>query len=459
MEVLVMDTPMMVSGIILVITFIGIFTEGVHGFHRAKFALGGAGAMVLAGQYFGFYDPELAIEAIDWNVIFLLGAMMTIVAIMIPTGGFQMMAYRIADLSKGRLFLLLAMMGTLVTVLSLLLDNVTTVVIFGPLIILICRSMNISPIPYLLAAALLSDTGGVATLVGDPPNLMIGSAAGIGFNTFFYHMGGIVLIAWIATLFAMKVIFKKELSVKPQLQDFSQREELHDPYTWKVSLIVLGIMVIGFIMHRTLHWEAWFVAGMGLTLLVFFGKEVDMDEHFADVELTLLMFFMALFIIVGGVEHSRFLEYIGQFILPFVREDLLTACILLMWVAAFLSAFIDNIPFTAAMIPIILGLEAQGVNVNALWWALAAGVGMGGNGSHLGSTANVFIVTISEKLAKDEGRPELAITPGLWIRKGSPVMILTLIICSIVMATFFDFYSNPEANIGNEPGEVMELAE
>ena len=459
MEVLVMDTPMMVSGIILVITFIGIFTEGVHGFHRAKFALGGAGAMVLAGQYFGFYDPELAIEAIDWNVIFLLGAMMTIVAIMIPTGGFQMMAYRIADLSKGRLFLLLAMMGTLVTVLSLLLDNVTTVVIFGPLIILICRSMNISPIPYLLAAALLSDTGGVATLVGDPPNLMIGSAAGIGFNTFFYHMGGIVFLAWMATLFAMKVIFKKELSVKPQLQDFSQREELHDPYTWKVSLIVLGIMVIGFIMHRTLHWEAWFVAGMGLTLLVFFGKEVDMDEHFADVELTLLMFFMALFIIVGGVEHSRFLEYIGQFILPFVREDLLTACILLMWVAAFLSAFIDNIPFTAAMIPIILGLEAQGVNVNALWWALAAGVGMGGNGSHLGSTANVFIVTISEKLAKDEGRPELAITPGLWIRKGSPVMILTLIICSIVMATFFDFYSNPEANIGNEPGEVMELAE
>jgi len=459
MEVLVMDTPMMVSGIILVITFIGIFTEGVHGFHRAKFALGGAGAMVLAGQYFGFYNPELAIESIDWNVIFLLGAMMTIVAIMIPTGGFQMMAYRIADLSKGRLFLLLAMMGTLVTVLSLLLDNVTTVVIFGPLIILICRSMNVSPIPYLLAAALLSDTGGVATLVGDPPNLMIGSAAGIGFNTFFYHMGGIVFIAWIATLFAMKIIFKKELAVKPELQDFSQREELHDPYTWKVSLIVLAIMVVGFIMHRTLHWEAWFVAGMGLTLLVFLGKEVDMDEHFADVELTLLMFFMALFIIVGGVEHSRFLEYIGQFILPFVREDLLTACILLMWVAAFLSAFIDNIPFTAAMIPIILGLEAQGVNVNALWWALAAGVGMGGNGSHLGSTANVFIVTISEKLAKDEGRPELAITPGLWIRKGSPVMILTLIICSIVMATFFDFYANPEANIGTEPGEVMELAE
>ena len=448
MEVLEMDTAMMVSGIILVITFVGIFTEGVHGFHRAKFALGGAGAMVLAGQYFGFYSPDLALESIDWNVIFLLGAMMTVVAIMIPTGGFQMLAYRIADFSKGRLFLLLAMMGTLVTVLSLLLDNVTTVVIFGPLIILICQSMKINPIPYLLAAALLSDTGGVATLVGDPPNLMIGSAAGIDFNTFFYHMGSIVFVAWVATLFALKFIFKKELAQTPVLQDFSQQEEMKDPYTWKVSLIVLGIMVVGFIMHRTLHWEAWFVAGMGLTLLVFFGKEVDMDEHFADVELTLLIFFMALFIIVGGVEHSHFLEYIGQFILPFVQEDLLTAAILLMWVAAIMSAFIDNIPFTAAMIPIILGLEQQGVNVNALWWALAAGVGMGGNGSHLGSTANVFIVTISEKLAKDQGDPSLAITPGLWFKKGAPIMVLTLIICSIIMTTFFGFYSNPSAAIG-----------
>ena len=293
--------------------------------------------------------------------------------------------------------------------------------------------------------------------MGDPPNLMIGSAAGIGFNTFFYHMGGIVFVAWIATLFFMKVLFKKELSVTPPLQDFSQQEEIKDPYTWKASLIVLGIMVVGFVLHRTLHWEAWFVAGLGLTLLVFFGKDVDMDEHFADVELTLLLFFMALFIIVGGVEHSKFLEYIGQFILPFVREDLLTACILLMWLAAFLLAFIDNIPSTAAMIPIILGLEQQGVNVNALWWALAAGVGMGGNGSHPGSSVNVFIETISEKLAKDEGNPNLAITPGLWFRKGSPVMVLPLIICSISMTVFFDFYANPETNIDDPTTARVEM--
>ncbi|MDT8397445.1 MAG: ArsB/NhaD family transporter [Pseudomonadales bacterium] len=441
MELLVWDTPMMVSAIILAITFTGIFTEGVHGFHRAKFALAGAGAMVIFGQYFGFYNPELALEAIDWNVVFLLGAMMSIVAIMIPTGGFQALAYTMADMSKGRLFLLLVMMGSLVTVLSLMLDNVTTVVIFGPLIILICQALRISAIPYLLAAALLSDTGGVATLVGDPPNLMIGSAADINFNTFFFHMGGIVFLAWVGTLFSLKFLFRKELSVIPAKPDFSREELIKDPQTWNASLVVLGIMVVGFILHNALNWEPWFVAGLGLTILVFIGKNVDMDDYFAEVELSLLMFFMALFILVGGVEHSHFLEYVGQFILPFVEEDLLTATIVLMWVAAILSAMIDNIPFTAAMIPIILGMETQGINVAPLWWALAAGVGMGGNGTHLGSTANVFIVTISEKMAKDAGDPSLAITPGLWFRKGTPVMILTLLICTAVMVVFFDFFS------------------
>ena len=443
METLEWSPGMLASGLILAVTFVGIFTEGVHGFHRAKVALAGAGTMVIVGQLMGFYNPDLAVEAIDWNVVFLLGAMMTIVAIMIPTGGFQSLAYTIAELSGGRLFFLMAMMGTLVTVLSLLLDNVTTVVIFGPLIILICQSLKVSAIPFLLAAALLSDTGGVATLVGDPPNLMIGSAADIDFNTFFIHMGGIVFVAWIATLFFLKVLFKKELAVTPATPDFSKREKIVDPRTWKASLIVLGVMVVGFIMSRSLGWEPWFVAGIGLTVILFVGKDVNMDEHFADVELTLLMFFMSLFIIVGGVEHSQFLEYLAQFIVPFVESDILMATIMLMWGAAFLSAAIDNIPFTAAAIPIILGMETQGINVAPLWWALALGVGMGGNGTHLGSTANVFIVTISEKMAKDAGDPSLAITPWLWFKKGSPVMLLTLVICTVIVYTFFPFFEAP----------------
>lgn len=440
---LIFDTPMMVSAIILVITFVAIFTEGIHKIHRTKVAMLGAAAMVIAGQRFGFYDPELAIEAIDWNVVFLLGAMMTVVAIMIPTGGFQSIAYTMAKLSRGRLFLLMVMLGTAVTVLSLLLDNVTTVIIFGPLIILICQALRVSPIPFLLAAALLSDTGGVATLVGDPPNLMIGSAAGIDFNTFFIHMGGIVFVAWITTVFTLKYLFRDKLAVKPEKPNFETEDVITDKKTWYAAIGVLCVMVVLFILHNTLHWEAWVVAALGLTALLFVNRKMEIDEYLADIELSLLMFFVSLFVIVGGVEHSQFLMFIGQFIQPFVENDLLMACIVLMWCAAILSAMIDNIPFTAAMIPIILGMEAQGINVSPLWWALALGVGMGGNGSHLGSTANVFIVTLTERLAKKENKPSLAITPGMWFRKGTPVMLITLTTSTIIFWTFFPFFEGP----------------
>ena len=249
MEEIVWNTNMLISAVILVLTFVAIFTEGIHGIHRVKCGMAGAAVMIVAGQIYGFYDIEGAKDAIDWNVVFLLGGMMTIVAIMIPTGGFQQLAYAIADYSKGRLFLLMVLMGTLVTVLSLLLDNVTTVVIFGPLIILICQSLRVSAIPFLLAAALLSDTGGVATLVGDPPNLMIGSAAGINFNDFVIHMGGMVFVAWIIIVFFLRYLFKEELSVTPHELDISDRAPLSDPKTWYASLAVLGVMVIGFIMH------------------------------------------------------------------------------------------------------------------------------------------------------------------------------------------------------------------
>ncbi len=438
-ELLVMNEAMIASAIILAITFIGIFTETLHGFHRAKFAMMGAILMIIAGQYYGFYDSHLAVLAIDWNVVFLLGCMMAIVSIMIPTGGFEAMANYMARISKGRQFVLMVMLGTSVTGLSLLLDNVTTVVIFGPLIILIARAMKVTPIPFLLAAALLSNTGGVATLVGDPPNLMIGSAKGIDFNTFLVHMGGVTFAAWITVLFMLRFLFRKQLAIKPQ-GEFHSKTEYKDKKLWNQSLFVLGMMVILFTIHHSIGWEPWMVSALGLTLLVFIARHVEMDHAMEEVEIPLLIFFISLFIVVGGVEHSGFLRYLGQFIMPFVQEDLLTATLVLMWVAAILSAAIDNIPFTAAMIPILLGMEAQGVHVTPLWWALSAGVGMGGNGTHIGSTANVYIVTISERLAKRENDPSLAITPWVWFRYGTPAMIATLIVCTLIFYFFFDFY-------------------
>ena len=437
-----MNQGMMVSGIILALSFIGIFTETLHGFSRVKVAMLGALVMLVVGQSYGFYNPELAFEAVDWNVVFLLAAMMSIVAIMIKTGGFEVLATKIGQIAKGRQFLLMAMLGTAVTVISLLLDNVTTVVIFGPLIVLICQKMKVNAIPYLMAAALLSDTGGVATLVGDPPNLMIGSAANIAFTPFVQKMGLIVLVAWLGTLFFLRVLFKTDLDKKAE-GTFTDVIPYKDKSLWNKSLMVLALMVVLFIIHNQIHWEPWMVAVVGLIVLSLLAKSLEFEEVMHEVEIPLLMFFIALFMIVGGVENSEFLQYLGQFIIPFVKEDFLLACIVLMWVAAIMSAAIDNIPFTAAMIPIILSLEAQGINVAALWWCLALGVGMGGNGTHIGSTANVYIVTVSERLARQEGNPDLAITPLTWAKKGLPVMILTLLICTAIMYLFFDYYSAP----------------
>ena len=442
METLVFNTEMMVSGIILFVTFTAIFTEQLHGIERSKVAMVGALSMIIIGQIFGFYSPEAAIEAIDWNVIFLLAGMMTIVSVMIPTGGFDWMAYKIAALSKGRQFFMLVLLGTAITLLSLLLDNVTTVVIFGPLIILIAKAQKISPIPYLLGAALLADTGGIATLVGDPPNIMIGSAADITFNNFAIHMAPITLVSWLVCLFMLKLLFKKELAVTPAEANMDE-VKIADPRLWKASIAILLIMTGFFMPHNALHWEPWFVAVLGMVALVLVSRSVEMDRALEHVEFTLLIFFLGLFMIIGGVEHSQFLQYIGQQITPFVETDLILATILLMWVGAFLSAAIDNIPFTAAMIPIILGMEAQGIPVAPLWWGLAMGVGLGGNGSHIGSTANVFIVTISERLARETGDKSLAITPGLWFRKGFPVMLVTLVVSTILFWAFFDFYAQP----------------
>ena len=430
--------PMMVSAIILCTTFLGIFTEQFHGIERAKFAMAGAGAIIVAGQYFGFYSPQLALEAIDWNVVFLLAIMMLIVSIMISTGGFDHLAQYLARVSGGSQLKLLILLGTVVTVISLLIDNVTTVIIFGPLIIMICRSMGISPVPYLLSAALLSDTGGVATLVGDPPNLMIGSAAGISFNSFIVHMGPPVLLAWLSILLGMHFLFKKELT-SPIVHSFDQVVEYKNRRLWHKSLFVMSVMVVLFVIHHRIGWEPWLVAAACLTLLVFMSRTIELEAVTMHLETPLLIFFISLFVVIGGVEHSGLLQVIGDQFREVIAEHPKRAALQLLWAAAIFSALIDNIPFTAAMIPVLSGLQQDGMNVSVLWWALAMGVGMGGNGSHIGSTANVYIVTVSERLARQTGKPELAITPMLWIRKGTPVMLVTLVVCSLFIWFGYDY--------------------
>ncbi len=433
-----LTTPMTASAMILGLTFFGIFTEQFHGIERAKFAMAGAGAIIIVGQYFGFYSPQLALQAIDWNVVFLLAIMMVIVSIMISTGGFDHLAQYLARISGGSQLKLLVLLGTAVTVISLLIDNVTTVIIFGPLIIMICRSMGVSPIPYLLAAALLSDTGGVATLVGDPPNLMIGSAAGINFNMFITHMGPPVLLAWLGILLGMGVLFKKELHTTIK-HSFDHVVEYKNRRLWHKSLLVMLVMVALFVVHHRIGWEPWLVAAASLTLLVFMSRTIELEAVTMQIETPLLIFFISLFIVVGGVEQSGLLEVVGESFREIIVERPRLAALELLWAAAVLSALIDNIPFTAAMIPVLAGLQHEGVNVSVLWWALAMGVGMGGNGSHIGSTANVYIVTLSERLARETGNSNMAITPLMWLRKGTPAMLVTLILCSLFIWFGYDY--------------------
>lgn len=429
-------TPAMwMAGAILVAAYVLIFSEVVH---RTLAGVIGAVAMVLAGLVGGFYTQAEAVAAIDANTMFLLTGMMILVTLLKPTGGFEFLAIRMAKLSRGSPVRLLIYISTVVTLISLVLDNVTTVLVFAPLTVVIARMLDINPVPYLMAEALLSDTGGVATLVGDPPNVMIGSAADIDFNQFLFHMGPIVLVAWLVTLLLLLFLFRAELAepIKGVL-DLDESKVLKDTAAlWKV-IASIGLVVLLFFIHHHFDLFPGYVAWVGVAVALVLVRP-DPDELLRDLDWAVLLFFAGLFVIVGGVEGSGLLDLLGGLLAGVAKdpENLLITALLFLWVAAFLSAALDNIPFTVTMIPIISHLETQGVDVMPLWWALALGVGLGGNGTHIGSTANVVCVAEAERT----GNPDYRISPILWLKKGTPVMLATLLIASVLLVVFFDYY-------------------
>lgn len=428
-------SSMWVAGAILVVAYALIFTEVIH---RTLAAIIGAVAMVLGGMAGGFYSQTEAVLAVDANTMFLLIGMMMLVSMLKPTGGFEYMAVRLAKLSKGSPVRLLVYLSTLVTVCSLFLDNVTTVLVFAPLTVVIARMLGVSPVPYLMAEALLSDTGGVATLVGDPPNVMIGSAANIDFNQFLFHAGPIIFVAWVFTLFLLLALFRKDLDVEiEEVLDLDETKLLKDPKGLLAVCFSIGVVILLFFVHHRFHffpgYVAWIGVAVGLALV-----RPDPDELLKDLDWAVLAFFAGLFMIVGGVEGSGLLDLVGQLLAASAMDPqkLLVTALVVMWASAFLSAAVDNIPFTVTMIPIISHLETQGVDVMPLWWALALGVGLGGNGTHIGSTANIICVAAAERT----GVKKYRITPLYWMKKGTPVMLVTLTISSILLVVFFDYY-------------------
>lgn len=428
-------TPeMWIAGLVLIGAYALIFSEVIH---RTLAGVIGAVVMILVGMYFGFYSQAEAIQSIDANTMFLLMGMMTLVILLRPTGGFEYLAIRMAKISRGSQKRLLIYLATVVTVISLFLDNVTTVLVFAPLTVVITRMLGVNPIPYLIAEALLSDTGGVGTLVGDPPNIMIGSAANIDFNTFLFHMGPIILVAWVATVFMMLFLFRTQLKASIDIVDLDETKALKDPQVLIKVLISLGVVILLFFVHHHFHLLPGYVAWIGVAI-AFALIRPDPDKFLAEIDWPVLGFFAGLFIIVGGVESSGLLDLLGLELAEIAKdpEKLLQTALILMWVAGLMSAAVDNIPFTVTMIPIIKHLETQGVDVMPLWWALALGVGLGGNGTHIGSTANVICVAEAERT----GIPEYRISPLVWMKNGTPVMIITLIISSILLTIFFDYY-------------------
>ena len=391
------------SIVIFVVTFGIIISERMH---RSVIWLFWALIMVMVWMSFGFYSPELAKDAIDFNTIGLLFWMMVIVAILEQTWAFQYLWIKVAKKTWWNLWKLTVALWTLTTLLSLILDNVTTIILIVPITIIITRILKLNPTPILMAEALLSDTGGVATLVWDPPNIMIGSYAWFSFMDFITHSMPIVLVAWILTLITLKFIFRKEFKKKAskkaikELQKLNENDAITDPDTLKKILFVLVIVVILFFIHHIVNIEPSLVAVFWAALaLILVSATKDPQKILEQLELSVLLFFWALFVIVWGLEHAWVLAELGKIITSWASDNLFLTALIVLWFSAILSALVDNIPMTVAMLPIIgyLQYEAQLPWVELLWWALVFGVWFGWNASPIWSTANIIVVSKSEQ--------------------------------------------------------------
>ena len=428
----------MIPGLLSSLIFAGslylIFSEKLN---RTIAGIAGSAAMVGAGLALGFYSEEAAIAAIDFNTLGLLLGMMILVALLEPTGFFQYLAVWAGRWSRGHPVRLLVLLGTVTTVLSMFLDNVTTVVLIAPVTILISEILGMSATPLLMAEALLADTGGVATLIGDPPNVLIASAAGFSFNDFLTHALPIVAVAWLAALVLLRYLFRSELSRRPPNADavlqLNPAEALDDRPTARKVLVVLAAAILLFFVHHLLGISPSFIA-LGAAAAALVWVRPDVHKTLQRVEWSVLIFFAALFVMVGGLEAAGVLGGLAGLLAHAQGVPPMLFGVIMLWAVAVLSAVVDNVPITIALIPVLEGLGAAGMNIRPLWWALAFGAGFGGNGTIIGSTANIVVASISE-------RTRTPITSALWNKRGLPVMLVTCAVASVLYVLAFPLLS------------------
>jgi Na+/H+ antiporter NhaD/arsenite permease-like protein len=403
-------------------------------------AIFGASLMIvlkIVTQEDAFHSMDLGI---DWNVIFLLVSMMIIINIMKPTGVFEYIAIKSAKVAKGKPFAIMAIFSVVTAVVSAFLDNVTTVLLIAPVTLLICQALELDVVPFLITEALASNIGGTATLIGDPPNIMIASKAQLDFMAFVNHLTPVIILVLIAYVISIKFIFGKRLKVKEELRQrvmsMDENEAIKDPVLLKKSLAVLAITVTGFIFHGMLHFEPATIALFGAGLLLLVSGTKNPHHILAEAEWSTLFFFMGLFMIIGGVVKVGLIKWMSIQVLNITQGNLLGTSMIVMWFSAFASAFIDNIPYVATMNPLIIDMAKQlwpnlsGIqllhhpDLMPIWWSLALGACLGGNGTAIGASANVIIVGMAEKF----GKP---ISFKKFMLYGMPLMIESVIICTV----------------------------
>ena len=386
-----------ISSLIFSVTYLLIISERIH---KTAAALAGGLAMIA----FRILDQEEAFAAIDFNVIFLLVGMMIIANTLGKTGAFQWLAIRAAKLAKGNPIRILLFMAVITAVASAFLDNVTTVVLMAPLSIFVASILQVSPVPFLLTLIMASNIGGTATLIGDPPNIIIASEADLSFVDFLAHLAPVILLILAVFLVMVFFLFRRQLQTRPELEhrimELDESEVLTDRGLLHKSLIILALVIGGFLLHGAFDYEPATVALAGATALIIVGRQHP-REALLEVDWPTIFFFVGLFMVVGGVEHAGLLEDIGERIADASGDSLSAATMLTLWPGAILSGIVDNIPFTAAMIPVVDEVSQQlkvgGSGSNPLWWALALGAGLGGNFTIVAASANVYVIGVAER--------------------------------------------------------------
>ncbi len=391
-----MSFAMWVGVGLFVLVYVFISTEVVN---KTIVALLGASFFIVMH----IIDAEEAYRIIDWNVIFLLLSMMIIVGITKKTGIFQYVAIKAAKAARGEPMVILILLSAITAVFSALLDNVTTILIITPVTILIAVELGVDPIPFIITEAISSNIGGTATLIGDPPNIMIGSAANFDFMSFVANLTPIVLILLVVLAGIYFLMFNKKLHVsnerKAKIMDFDESRSITDKPLLVKSLAVLALVITGFLLHGLLEIEASTIALFGAALLMLLSGTHEVDEFFHEIEWGTIFFFIGLFILVGGLVELGVMKVLAQVILGATKGNIPLTSISLLWLSGFLSAVVDNIPYVATMIPLLQDMGhtlGQGA-ITPLWWSLALGACFGGNGTLVGASANVVAAGLAGK--------------------------------------------------------------